>query len=164
MLMFTTKMHGLYVSNIYYADNEKENIFDLLKIVGGTQGVILKNHIMTIVTGEKETEEVKEYILNKLELIANLSLPVILHFTSKYFEIEESTLKSKNRKREVVDARFMYMAFGERYTKNSLSKIGSLVNKNHATVLYAKCQVRDEPTLNKTFKEFEKYVKSHKID
>jgi len=51
------------------------------------------------------------------------------------YELHE--LQEKTRKSEVVRARHMIMFFLRRFTKMSLSQIGRLFSKNHATVLHS---------------------------
>jgi len=46
-------------------------------------------------------------------------------------------LKSKWRKRELVEARQAYMIISKKITKSSLDDIGKLINRNHSTVLHA---------------------------
>lgn len=62
-------------------------------------------------------------------------LKKILEDVSDKTGIAIETLKSDWRKREVVDARFLYYRLAKENTKNnSLTRIGSLVNRDHATV------------------------------
>ena len=55
-----------------------------------------------------------------------------------YFNLDIESLHSKNRKRNVVQARQLAMFFSKKYTKSSLSTIGSQIGqRDHATVLHA---------------------------
>ena len=67
-----------------------------------------------------------------------VSLEEILSIVSKVTEIPLMALKGKTRKREVVEARQAYFLLSMILTENSLSEIGNLVNRDHATVLHAK--------------------------
>jgi len=65
-------------------------------------------------------------------------------------------LKSKTRKREIVQARQLTMYFSKQLTKNSLAAIGAQCgNKDHATVLHA---CRTVSNLAETDKRFRTYV------
>jgi chromosomal replication initiator protein len=65
-------------------------------------------------------------------------------------------LKSKTRKREIVQARQLTMFFAKQLTKSSLATIGAQCgNKDHATVLHA---CRTVNNLSETDKRFRTYV------
>ena len=65
-------------------------------------------------------------------------------------------LKSKTRKREVVQARQISMYFSKKMTKSSLASIGAHCGgKDHATVLHA---CRTINNLVETDKQFRTYV------
>ena len=65
-------------------------------------------------------------------------------------------MKSKTRKREVVQARQIAMYFSKKMTKSSLANIGMHCGgKDHATVLHA-CKTVDN--LSSTDKQFRKFV------
>ncbi len=84
-----------------------------------------------------------------------ISIDFIQKVVSDYFEMDVDTLKSKTRKRNIVQARQLAMFFAKKYTKASLASIGSQIGKrDHATVLHA-CKTIDN--LLETDKEFKKY-------
>jgi chromosomal replication initiator protein len=65
-------------------------------------------------------------------------------------------LKSRTRRREIVQARQLAMYFSKQFTKSSLATIGAQCgNKDHATVLHA-CKTVNN--LSETDKRFKKYV------
>ena len=65
-------------------------------------------------------------------------------------------LKSKTRKREIVQARQLAMFFAKQLTKSSLATIGAHCGgKDHATVLHA---CRTVNNLAETDKRFKRYV------
>jgi hypothetical protein len=68
------------------------------------------------------------------------------------FTLEE--LKGKCRKRELVDARFIYFRRAKEKTKASLSSIGKEVNKDHATVLHG---INEASTCPELVKQYERY-------
>ena len=73
-----------------------------------------------------------------------------------YFGLDIEALHSKTRKRNVVQARQLAMFFSKKYTKSSLSTIGSQIGqRDHATVLHA-CKTVEN--LIETDREFKKYV------
>jgi chromosomal replication initiator protein len=65
-------------------------------------------------------------------------------------------MKSKTRKREIVQARQISMYFSKKLTKSSLASIGMQCGgKDHATVLHAFKTVNN---LQDTDKHFRKYI------
>ncbi len=67
-----------------------------------------------------------------------VSIDYILQVIADYYHIEEDSILSNTRKREIVQARQIAMYFSKQLTKTSLKSIGAqLGNKDHATVLHA---------------------------
>ncbi len=68
-------------------------------------------------------------------------------------QFKPDDLFTNSRKRELVLTRQMAHYFGKKYTKQSLSSIGSKIGgKDHATVLYSNKTVLDLMDTNKAFK------------
>jgi chromosomal replication initiator protein len=84
-----------------------------------------------------------------------------------YYNINMDALQSKNRKREIVQTRQIAMFFAKKFTKYSLSTIGSEIGgKNHATVLYADKVIKDQLSYDKALKsqidDIEKRIETYK--
>ncbi len=74
----------------------------------------------------------------------------------EYFEVPIEMVKSKTRKREIVQARQISMYLAKLHTKTSLKSIGAFFGgRDHSTVIYA-CQTVDD--LIDTDKKFKGYV------
>lgn len=85
-----------------------------------------------------------------------LSIDYIQKVVCDYFDMPIELVKSKTRKREIVQARQLTMYFSKQLTKNSLATIGAQCgNKDHATVLHA---CRTVNNLAETDKRFRTYV------
>ncbi len=85
-----------------------------------------------------------------------ISIDFIQKVVCDYFDMPLELLKSKTRKREIVQARQLSMYFSKQLTKNSLASIGQQCgNKDHATVLHA---CRTVNNLRETDKRFRTYV------
>lgn len=85
-----------------------------------------------------------------------ISIDYIQKVVCDYFDLPLELLKSKTRKREVVQARQLAMFFSKNMTKSSLSNIGIHTGgKDHATVLHA---CRTVNNLIETDKKFKTYV------
>ena len=77
----------------------------------------------------------------------------IIQKVCSHYEIEESAIHTKTRKREVVQVRQVAMYLAKKQTDSSSSKIGKLIgNKDHATVLHACKIVKDQVEVDKAFK------------
>ncbi|MFO7862396.1 MAG: chromosomal replication initiator protein DnaA [Salinivirgaceae bacterium] len=85
-----------------------------------------------------------------------VTLDSIQQAVCNYFGMPMEQLKSKTRKRDIVQARQIAMFFAKSKTKASLSTIGSLIGgKDHATVLHA---VKTVGNLKETDKRFKTYI------
>ncbi len=85
-----------------------------------------------------------------------VSIDYIQKVVCDYFDLPIELLKSKTRKREVVQARQIAMFFAKKMTKSSLANIGMHCGgKDHATVLHA---CRTVKNLTETDKNFRKYL------
>lgn len=89
-----------------------------------------------------------------------VSIDYIQKVVCDYFDMGIDTLKSKTRKREVVQARQIAMYFSKQMTKSSLATIGMHCGgKDHATVLHA-CKTVNN--LMDTDKRFRGYIEDLK--
>tara|TARA_Y100000385_G_C13065360_1_gene626410 strand:- start:586 stop:2028 length:1443 start_codon:yes stop_codon:yes gene_type:complete len=85
-----------------------------------------------------------------------VSIDYIQKIVCDYFDLPLELLKSKTRKREIVQARQIAMYFSKKMTKSSLANIGlHCGGKDHATVLHA---CRTVNNLQETDKHFRKYL------
>lgn len=84
-----------------------------------------------------------------------VSIDYIQKVVCDYFELPLELLKSKTRKREVVQARQIAMYFAKCMTKSSLATIGlHCGGKDHATVLHACRTVNNLMDTDKRFKTY----------
>lgn len=85
-----------------------------------------------------------------------ISLEYIQKLVCEYFEVPVEMVKSKTRKREIVQARQISMYLAKGHTKTSLKSIGAFFGgRDHSTVIYA-CQTVED--LIDTDKKFKSYV------
>jgi chromosomal replication initiator protein len=104
------------------------------------------------------TLELAKQMIDKF--VKNTAREVSIEYIQKvvcdYFDLEIEILKSKTRKREVVQARQIAMFFSKKLTKSSLANIGAHCGgKDHATVLHA---CRTVSNLSETDKQFKVYL------
>ena len=87
--------------------------------------------------------------------VREVSIDYIQKVVCDYFNIPIETMKSKTRKREIVQCRQLAMFFSKQMTKNSLAMIGKYCgNKDHATVLHACKTVNNLADTDKRFKGY----------
>lgn len=85
-----------------------------------------------------------------------ISIEYIQKLVCEYFEVSIEMVKSKTRKREIVQARQISMYLAKGNTKTSLKSIGAFFGgRDHSTVIYA-CQTVED--LIDTDKKFKTYV------
>jgi chromosomal replication initiator protein len=105
------------------------------------------------ITLELTKQMIDKFVKNTVH---EISIDYIQKVVCDYFELPLELLKSKTRKREVVQARQLAMYFSKALTKSSLSHIGlHCGGKDHATVLHA---CRTVNNLIETDKKFRSYV------
>jgi chromosomal replication initiator protein len=101
------------------------------------------------ITLELAKQMVDKYVKNTAR---EVTIEYIQKIVCDHFDLPMELLKSKTRKREVVQARQISMFFSKKMTKNSLANIGAHCGgKDHATVLHA---CRTVVNLSETDKQF----------
>ena len=93
------------------------------------------------------------------KFVKNTTREVSIDFIQKivcdYFDLPIELLKSKTRKREIVQARQIAMFFSKQMTKSSLANIGlQSGGRDHATVLHACKTVTNLVDTDKRFKNY----------
>lgn len=104
------------------------------------------------------TLELAKEMIDRFVKNANkeISIDYIQKVICNYFNLTLESLKSKTRKRNIVQARQLSMYFAKKLTKHSLAYIGAQSGgKDHATVLHA---CKTVGNLSDTDKNFRVYV------
>jgi chromosomal replication initiator protein len=122
------------------------------------EGALISLLAQSSLNKKKITLELAKQMIDKF--VKNTTREVSIDYIQKvvcdYFDMPIELLKSKTRKREIVQARQLAMYFAKQLTKNSLATIGAQCgNKDHATVLHA---CRTVNNLAETDKRFRTYV------
>lgn len=96
----------------------------------------------------------KEILKNFIKSTSReLTIEHIQTMVCEHLHVETDLLKSKTRKRPVVQARQISMFFAKQYTKESLAKIGKYFgNRDHSTVIHACQTVSNLMDTDKDFK------------
>ncbi len=144
----------------YMASHITENIREL-------EGSLISLLAQSTLNKKEITTELAKEIIDKV--IKNTKKDITIEFIQKvvcnYFNVGLDLIKSKTRKREIVQARQISMYFSKNLTKASLTTIGSKIGgKDHATVLHAYKTVNNLMETDKKFRlqveDIEKKIKS----
>jgi len=122
------------------------------------EGALISLLAQSSLNKKKITLDLAKQMIDKF--VKNTTREVSIDFIQKvvcdYFDMPVELLKSRTRRREIVQARQLAMYFSKQFTKSSLATIGAQCgNKDHATVLHA-CKTVNN--LSETDKRFKKYV------
>ena len=135
----------------YVAKNIKTNVREL-------EGAVISLIAQSSFNKKEITLELAKAVVEKFvkNTKREVSIDYIQKVVSDYFQMDVDTLRSKTRKRHIVQARQLAMFFAKKFTKASLASIGSQIGKrDHATVLHA---FKTVDNLFATDKQFRKYV------
>lgn len=122
------------------------------------EGALISLLAQSSLNKKRITVELAKQMIDKFvkNTTREISIDYIQKVVCDYFDMPIELLKSKTRKREIVQARQLAMYFSKQLTKNSLASIGAQCgNKDHATVLHA---CRTVNNLSETDKRFRTYV------
>ena len=132
----------------YIAENVNESVRELEGIINSllAQSILFKREI---------DMDLAERIIRKAVRIENKPITIdnIISKVCAHYDLDESVIHTKSRKREIVQIRQIAMYLAKKHTEISASKIGMLIgNRDHATVLHACKTVKDLIEINKSFK------------
>jgi len=85
----------------------------------------------------------------KIEIGVNKIFTIVC----EYYGLHEVPVKGKSRKDFLVKARQMYCYLAYQYSKSSYQVIGDVINRDHATVIFAITQVRLQKEIYRSTQE-----------
>jgi chromosomal replication initiator protein len=147
--------HRAYRDGIVLSDNVLEFIAkNIVNNVRELEGALIGLLAQATFSKKAITLELAQATIDKLVKHTKrvFTVDYILKVVADYYCIDENSILSNTRKREIVTARQVAMYFSKQLTKTSLKSIGvQLGKKDHATVLHA-CRTIDELMIDKKFK------------
>jgi len=149
----------MYMSGIELPEDVVEYLaYSITTNVRELEGALISLMAQSSLNKKAITLELAKNMIDKF--VKNTAKEVSIDYIQKvvcdYFDLQVETIKSKTRKREIVQARQIAMFFAKKMTKNSLANIGANCGgKDHATVLHA-CKTVNN--LSETDKRFKKYI------
>lgn len=129
-----------------------ENISDSVRELEGVVNSLLAQSILF---KRKIDMDLAQRIVRKAVRYENkpITIEEIIEKVCAHYNLEESAIHTKTRKREIVQARQIAMYLAKKHTDHSSSKIGQLIgNRDHATVLHACKIMKDLVEVDKNFK------------
>lgn len=132
----------------YIADKVRDNVRDL-------EGVIVSLMAYSTIYGKEVDLNLTHEVIDKSQHHEQkpITIESIISKVCDYYNIDETSVQSKSRKHEIVQARQISMYLAKKYLDFSTSKIGAYIGKrDHATVLHACNMVRDQIQVDKNFK------------
>ena len=141
----------------YIAENVSDSVRELEGIVNSllAQSILFKREI---------DMDLAQRIVRKAVRCENkpVTIDEIVAKVCAHYNLDERSIHTKTRKREIVQVRQIAMYLAKKHTDHSSSKIGQLIgNRDHATVLHACKMVKDLVDVDKSFKtELEEIEKS----
>lgn len=134
----------------YIASHITNNIREL-------EGALISLLAQATLNKKEITIELAKQMIDKF--VKNTKREISIDYIQKvicdYFNMSMESMKSKTRKREIVQARQIAMYFAKNLTKSSLATIGSVIGgKDHATVLHACKTVNNLMDTDKRFKVY----------
>ena len=132
----------------FIAENVSESIRELEGIVNSllAQSILFKREI---------DMDLAQRIVRKAVRCENkpITIDEIILKVCEHYNLDETAIHTKTRKREIVQARQIAMYLAKKHTDHSSSKIGQLIgNRDHATVLHACKIMKDLVEVDKNFK------------
>ena len=151
--------HKIYNSGIELSDEIIEYIAShLTTTIRDLEGAMVSLLAQSTLNKKEITLELAKQIVDKFvkNTKREISIDYIQKVVCDYFDMQVEILRSKTRKREIVQARQIAMYFAKTMTKTSLTSIGSQIGgKDHATVLHS-CKTVNN--LIETDKRFRVYI------
>jgi len=146
----------MYVDGIELPNEITEYIaLSITNNIRELEGALISIMAQSSLNKKPITLELAKQMIDKFvkNTVHEISIDYIQKIVCDFFELPLEVLKSKTRKREVVQARQLAMYFSKQFTKSSLSNIGMHCGgKDHATVLHACITVNNLMDTDKKFK------------
>ena len=138
---------GIEMGLLWAQKAEKTVVYDDLGITSGMTFGIRR--------AIKEGRPVEFRSLEKPTDTGTDALVMLCHEVADFFLIRPTLMKSLVRSEDVVIARMIYCKIARlMFPDSSYVKIGSIINRDHATVMYSIRQIEQKNHLTKAFESF----------
>ncbi|MEZ3589570.1 MAG: chromosomal replication initiator protein DnaA [Muribaculaceae bacterium] len=132
----------------YIAANVTDSIRELEGIV-----VSLMAHA-TVLNQEITLDLARNVLANSVKITRRqVNFEQIVNSVSSHYNIDSDLIFTKNRKRDISDARQMVMYLAKKHVKMPLTAIGTRLSRTHATVLHACKTIEERLPVEKSLQE-----------
>ncbi len=103
------------------------------------EGIVMGLLTRSIATNRPITPQLAHEVISqnvKVEVRKNINFDMIVEVTAEYYGLNSDSIFSKNRMRDIAEARQMIMYMSSKHIGLSSVAIGQKLNRKHATVLY----------------------------
>lgn len=161
ILRFKARKNGLQLPEDVIeviASNVTESIREL-------EGVVLSLLTRATILNQPITVDLAKQVLQSAVKITKrkVNFDIIVEATASVYNIDTDSIFSKNRLRDIADARQVIMYLANKHTDLSSTSIGAKLSRSHATVLHGISVVKErmsvESSLVESIEEIEKYLK-----
>lgn len=134
----------------YLAEKINTNIRD---IEGAIISILAESSFNKIPINIDLARSVVSNLINEERRPNKIPFQVIEDIVVQFYNIDNKDLRSKSKRRQIVEPRQVIMYFANKYTNLSMNKIGQQLGKlNHATVIYSIKKVEDYRTSDPLFR------------
>jgi len=132
----------------YIANNVTDSIRELEGVI-----VSLLAHA-TVLNRDITLELARNVLSNAVKLNKRqVNFEMITQQVSNYYNIDPEAIFTRNRKREISDARQMVMYLAKKHAKMPSTTIGTRLSRSHATVLHACRNIEERLSMEKQLRE-----------
>ena len=132
----------------YIAANVTESIRDLEGVMVSLIGRA------TVLNCDITLELAESVIANAVKINRKqVNFELILEHVCAYYKTDPDSIFTKSRKREISDSRQMLMYLAKKLTKMPFTAIGSRIDRNYATVIYACKNIEERLMLEKQLRD-----------
>lgn len=141
----------------YLAEKINTNIRD---IEGAIISILAESSFNKIPIDIDLARSVVSNLINEERRPNKIPFQVIEDIVVQFYNIDNKDLRSKSKRRQIVEPRQVIMYFANKYTNLSMNKIGQQLGKlNHATVIYSIKKVEDYRTSDPLFRNVFEAIK-----
>ena len=154
VLLLKAQTEGLNLSD-EIIDYIAENVTNSIREIEGVMLSIVTH--AAILNVDITIDLARNVINNAIRMNASsnpqINFEMVTQSVSTYYNIDPDAIYTKNRKREISDARQMVMFLAKKHIKMQSVTIGTRLARSHSTVLYAIKQIEERLPFEKQLQE-----------
>ena len=152
ILEFKASKNGLGLSNDVINLIAESSTGSVRELEGIVMGILTRSITLNCpITIDLAREVMKHTVRHRAQKIINFDM--IVEATAEFYNLNPDVIFSKNRVRDVADARQIIMYLSHKLTNLSSSAIGQKLNRSHTTVLHGISAVEDRVNFTKDLHE-----------